>query len=110
MRNALNDVLRRPAPGHKGRLMAVRPGPFGGRAAEQAVHRGRQPDHLDDVAEVGARRRGKAGVDGAVGALAALVGGTSARVRRVQNGFVRSYALTMLAGVVVILGAVWVVQ
>jgi len=50
------------------------------------------------------------GVDGAVGGLAALVGGTSARVRRVQNGFVRSYALTMLAGVLVILGAVWVVQ
>ena len=50
------------------------------------------------------------GVDGAVGGLAALVGGTSARVRRVQNGFVRSYALTMLTGVVVILGAVWVVQ
>jgi NADH-quinone oxidoreductase subunit L len=50
------------------------------------------------------------GVDGVVGALAALIGGTSARVRRVQNGFVRSYALTMLAGVVVILGAVWVVQ
>src|SRR5664280_810233 len=50
------------------------------------------------------------GVDGAVGALAALVGGTTARVRRVQNGFVRSYALTMLAGVVVILGVVWVMQ
>jgi len=50
------------------------------------------------------------GVDGAVGGLAAFIGGTSARVRRVQNGFVRSYALTMLAGVVVILGAVWVVQ
>jgi NADH-quinone oxidoreductase subunit L len=49
-------------------------------------------------------------VDGAVGGLAALVGGTSARVRRLQNGFVRSYALTMLVGVVVILGAVWVVQ
>jgi len=50
------------------------------------------------------------GVDGAVGRLAALVGGSSARLRRIQNGFVRSYALTMLAGVVVILGAVWVVQ
>jgi NADH-quinone oxidoreductase subunit L len=50
------------------------------------------------------------GVDGAVGSLAALVGGSSARLRRVQNGFVRSYALTMLAGVVVMLGAVWVVQ
>ena len=50
------------------------------------------------------------GVDGAVGGLAALVGGSSARLRRVQNGFVRSYALTMLTGVVVILGLVWVVQ
>jgi NADH-quinone oxidoreductase subunit L len=49
-------------------------------------------------------------VDGGVGALAALIGGTSGRVRRIQNGFVRSYALTMLLGVVVILGAVWVVQ
>jgi NADH-quinone oxidoreductase subunit L len=50
------------------------------------------------------------GVDGAVGGLAALVGGTSSRVRRLQNGFARSYALTMLAGVVVILGALWVIQ
>ena len=50
------------------------------------------------------------GVDGGVGGLAALIGGSSARLRRIQNGFVRSYALTMLAGVVVILGAVWVVQ
>ncbi|KUG56807.1 NADH-quinone oxidoreductase subunit L [Serinicoccus chungangensis] len=31
-------------------------------------------------------------------------------LRRAQNGFVRSYALTMLLGVVVILGAVWVMQ
>ncbi|NYG06432.1 NADH-quinone oxidoreductase subunit L [Phycicoccus badiiscoriae] len=50
------------------------------------------------------------GVDGAVGGLAALVGGTSSRLRRLQNGFARSYALTMLAGVVVILGAMWVIQ
>jgi NADH-quinone oxidoreductase subunit L len=50
------------------------------------------------------------GIDGAVGGLAALVGGSSGRLRRVQNGYVRSYALTMLLGVVVILGAVWVVQ
>src|SRR5689334_17984738 len=50
------------------------------------------------------------GVDGGVGGLAALVGGTSSRVRRLQNGFARSYALTMLAGVVVILGALWVIQ
>jgi NADH-quinone oxidoreductase subunit L len=50
------------------------------------------------------------GVDGAAGGLAALVGGTSSRLRKVQNGFARSYALTMLAGVVAILGALWVIQ
>ena len=50
------------------------------------------------------------GVDGGVGGLAAFIGGTSSRVRRLQNGFARSYALTMLAGVVAILGAVWVIQ
>ena len=50
------------------------------------------------------------GIDGAAGGLAALIGGTSARVRRVQNGLARSYALTMLVGVVLILGAVWVIQ
>ncbi|MDQ2755724.1 MAG: NADH-quinone oxidoreductase subunit L, partial [Actinomycetota bacterium] len=50
------------------------------------------------------------GVDGAAGGLAALVGGASARVRKLQNGYVRSYALTMLAGVVVVLGALWVMN
>ena len=44
------------------------------------------------------------------GGLAALIGGTSSRLRKVQNGLARSYALTMLLGVVVILGVVWVVQ
>jgi NADH-quinone oxidoreductase subunit L len=38
------------------------------------------------------------GVDGAVNGLAALVGGTSGRIRRWQTGFVRSYALSMLLG------------
>ncbi len=50
------------------------------------------------------------GIDGGVGGLAALIGGTSSRIRRLQNGYARSYALTMLAGVVAILGAVWVIQ
>ena len=50
-------------------------------------------------------------VDGAgVGGVAGLVGGASAAFRRVQNGYARSYALTMLAGVVAILGAVWVMN
>ncbi|HYN68010.1 MAG TPA: NADH-quinone oxidoreductase subunit L [Ornithinibacter sp.] len=50
------------------------------------------------------------GVDGAVGGLAALVGGLSSRLRHLQTGYARSYALTMLTGVVTILGALWVIQ
>ncbi|GAA4400524.1 NADH-quinone oxidoreductase subunit L [Ornithinibacter aureus] len=50
------------------------------------------------------------GIDGAVGGLAALVGGFSSRLRRLQNGYARSYALTMLSGVVAILGILWVIQ
>jgi NADH-quinone oxidoreductase subunit L len=42
------------------------------------------------------------GIDGLVNGLAAGIGGTSARVRRLQTGFVRSYALTMLAGALAI--------
>jgi NADH-quinone oxidoreductase subunit L len=42
------------------------------------------------------------GLDGLVNSLAALVGGTSGRWRRMQTGFVRSYALSMLAGAVVL--------
>jgi NADH-quinone oxidoreductase subunit L len=38
------------------------------------------------------------GVDGFVNGLAAFIGGTSGRVRRLQTGFVRSYALTMFGG------------
>ncbi|MDO5711185.1 MAG: NADH-quinone oxidoreductase subunit L [Micrococcales bacterium] len=50
------------------------------------------------------------GIDGSVRGLAGGIGDLSNFVRRVQNGFVRSYALTMLLGVVVVLGALWVVQ
>ena len=50
------------------------------------------------------------GIDGAAGGLAALVGGLSSRLRRLQTGYVRSYALTMLTGVVAVLGALWVIQ
>ncbi|MDO5697768.1 MAG: NADH-quinone oxidoreductase subunit L [Dermatophilus congolensis] len=54
---------------------------------------------LDDVAVAG----------GATG-LGRGLAGLSTSVAKVQNGFVRSYALMMLLGVVVILSAVWVVQ
>nr|WP_277628389.1 NADH-quinone oxidoreductase subunit L [Arsenicicoccus dermatophilus] len=50
------------------------------------------------------------GVDGGIRGLGEVVEATSHAVRKLQNGFVRSYALTMLAGVVVILLALWVVQ
>jgi len=45
------------------------------------------------------------GVDGLVNTLAATVGGTSGRLRRLQNGFVRSYALSMFVGAVLLVGA-----
>jgi len=42
------------------------------------------------------------GVDGAVNGLAAGLGGTSGRLRRTQTGFVRSYALGMLGGALIV--------
>jgi NADH-quinone oxidoreductase subunit L len=50
------------------------------------------------------------GVDGVVNGLAALVGGGSGRMRRWQTGFVRSYALSMLLGGVLVLGALLAVR
>ncbi|HEY8452477.1 MAG: NADH-quinone oxidoreductase subunit L [Micromonosporaceae bacterium] len=50
------------------------------------------------------------GVDGLVNGLAAAVGGGSGRLRRLQTGFVRSYALSMLVGVVLIVAAFMAVQ
>jgi len=46
------------------------------------------------------------GVDGAVSGLAAAVGGLAGRLRRWQTGLVRSYATSMLAGVLVLTLAV----
>jgi NADH-quinone oxidoreductase subunit L len=50
------------------------------------------------------------GVDGIVNTIAATIGGTSARVRRLQNGFVRSYALSMLIGAVLLVAGLLVVR
>jgi NADH-quinone oxidoreductase subunit L len=50
------------------------------------------------------------GVDGAVLGVASGIGGASARLRRLQNGFVRSYALSMVSGTVVVLGALLLVR
>ena len=50
------------------------------------------------------------GVDGAVNGLAAGFGGGSGRLRRLQTGFVRSYALSMLAGSVFVVAALLAVR
>jgi NADH-quinone oxidoreductase subunit L len=50
------------------------------------------------------------GVDGAVNAVAAGLGGGSARLRRSQTGFVRSYALSMLGGSVAVLAVLLAVR
>jgi NADH-quinone oxidoreductase subunit L len=50
------------------------------------------------------------GVDGVVNGTAALLGGTSGRLRRLQTGFVRSYALGMLGSGVLIIAALLVVR
>jgi len=50
------------------------------------------------------------GIDGLVNGLAALVGGGSGRLRRLQTGFVRSYALSMLGGAVLVALAFLVVR
>ncbi len=50
------------------------------------------------------------GVDGLVNTVAATMGGTSGRIRRLQTGFVRSYALLMFVGAVLLVGALLLVR
>ncbi|HEY6496454.1 MAG TPA: NADH-quinone oxidoreductase subunit L [Trebonia sp.] len=50
------------------------------------------------------------GVDGLVNGLAATIGGSSGRLRRIQTGFVRSYALSMLIGAVLLVAGLLVVR
>jgi NADH-quinone oxidoreductase subunit L len=50
------------------------------------------------------------GIDGAVHGLAAGIGGSSGRLRRVQNGFVRSYALSMFGGAALVVAALLLVR
>jgi NADH-quinone oxidoreductase subunit L len=51
-----------------------------------------------------------AGVDGSVNALTALVSATSNRLRGLQTGFARNYALSMLAGATLLVAAILAVQ
>ena len=48
-------------------------------------------------------------IDGLVRFVGSFLGATSDALRKVQNGFVRSYALLMLAGLVLTVIAVWVI-
>ncbi|HWH29054.1 MAG TPA: NADH-quinone oxidoreductase subunit L, partial [Mycobacteriales bacterium] len=50
------------------------------------------------------------GIDGAVHGLAAGIGGGSGRLRRWQNGFVRSYALSIFGGAALVVGALLFVR
>ena len=50
------------------------------------------------------------GVDGAVNGVAAGLGGGSGRLRRLQTGFVRSYALSMLGGSLVVVASLLAVR
>jgi NADH-quinone oxidoreductase subunit L len=51
-----------------------------------------------------------AGVDGSVNALAALVSRTSNRLREVETGYVRNYALSMLTGAALVAAAILAVK
>ena len=50
------------------------------------------------------------GVDGLVNGIAAGLGGSSGRLRKMQTGFVRSYALTTLGGGVLLIAALLAVR
>src|SRR5450755_3289873 len=50
------------------------------------------------------------GVDGLVNTVAATFGGSSGRLRKLQTGFVRSYALSMFVGAVLLVGALLLVR
>ena len=49
-------------------------------------------------------------IDGVVNGSAAFVGGLSGRMRRVQTGFTRSYALSMVGGAVLVVVALVLVR
>ncbi|MGW5381087.1 NADH-quinone oxidoreductase subunit L [Nocardia sp. NPDC003963] len=50
------------------------------------------------------------GIDGLVNGTAAVIGGVSARARRIQTGFVRSYALSMFTGAALVAAALLAVR
>jgi NADH-quinone oxidoreductase subunit L len=96
-------------------MYARRPVPVEAPAGAVLTRAARQDFYQDAVNESVAMRPGQyltrflvffdnRVVDGAVNGTAALFGGGSARMRRWQTGFVRTYALSMLAGAVLVVG------
>ena len=76
-------------------------------------------DAINDAVLVVARARrsstglatfDRVGVDGVVEGGSAAVGGVSGVLRRVQNGFVRSYALSLLGGALLVVLALLAVN
>jgi NADH-quinone oxidoreductase subunit L len=74
----------------------------------EAVNRGlfERPGRQAANASVAVDARG---VDGIVNGLSAAIGGTSRRLLTLQTGFVRSYALSILSGAVIVVAALMVV-
>ncbi|MEV3935446.1 NADH-quinone oxidoreductase subunit L [Glycomyces sp. NPDC049804] len=74
----------------------------------EAVNRGvfERPSRLAASASVAMDGRV---VDGAVNGLSAAIGGTSRRLLVLQTGFVRSYALSILSGALIVVAALMVV-
>lgn len=66
-----------------------------------------RPGQALSRALVNADRRG---IDGSVEALVRLIGASSARIRRLQNGFVRSYALSVFVGATLVVAALTLVR
>jgi len=103
------------------RMYLRRPVPLTAPAGSVAIRAARRDLYQDAVNESLFMRTGQyltrslvffdnRGIDGAVNGLAALIGGTSGRFRRLQTGFVRSYALTMLGGAVLVIAAMLLVR
>jgi NADH-quinone oxidoreductase subunit L len=103
------------------RLYLAAPVPETAPRGSLATRSARRDLYQDDVNEAVFMRPGQyltrslvfadaRGIDGAVRGVAAFVGGLAGRTRRWQTGFVRSYALSMLAGVLVLALGVLVVQ
>ncbi len=77
---------------------------LGGEAVNRGLFEG--PGRFAANASVAIDARG---VDGVVNGLSAAVGGTSRRLLTFQTGFVRSYALSIFSGAVIVVAALMVV-